>query len=253
MKALTKNQNPKSSKKLPFNLVLGFAPGLLIWAVLFSQGAVAQDIYIQTGRASFYADKFEGRATASGEKYRHSKLTAAHLTLPFGTKVKVTNLDNQKSVVVKVNDRGPFVEGRVIDLSKSAAELLDFVTAGLADVQLEIVKVVVDKGGNAGKPVQSDAHIVDPKEYYKFEATRVALSGYGIQIGSFVELANVMRVAENLKSKYRKQVTVQVADINKVKYYKIIVGNFPSRTKAEPQKAKVIRDYPDCFIVKFEE
>lgn len=226
---------------------------MIFWAVATAGQAVAQDIFVQTGQASFYADKFEDRPTASGEKYRHSKLTAAHLTLPFGTEVKVTNLENQKSVVVRINDRGPFVEGRIIDLSKSAAELLDFVNAGLTEVQLEIVKVVVDQGGDAGKPVQNDAHTVEAREFYSFEATRVELSGYGIQIGSFVELANVMRVAESLKSKYRKQVTVQVADINKIKYYKIIVGNFPSRVKAEPQKAKIAQDYPDCFIVKFDE
>lgn len=65
---------------------------------------------VQVGKASFYADKFEGSPTASGEKYRASRLTAAHKTLPFGTKVRVTNLANNESVVVTINDRGPFVE-----------------------------------------------------------------------------------------------------------------------------------------------
>ena len=225
--------------------------GFSLWAVIQVQYARSQDKFVQTGQASYYADKFKGRPTASGEKYRHSKLTAAHLTLPFGTKVKVTNQDNQKSVVVRINDRGPFVEGRVIDLSKSAAELLEFINAGLAEVRLEIVKIVVDRGGEAGKPAQSAATIVDPREYYRFEATRIDPSGYGIQIGSFVELANVMRVSESLKSKYRKQVTVQVANINQVKYYKIIVGSFPNRIKADPLKSKMTEDYPDCFIVEF--
>src|SRR5690606_41693222 len=81
---------------------------------------------VQTGKASFYADKFEGSPTASGEKYRHNKLTAAHKTLPFGTRVRVTNLSNNKTVDVVINDRGPYVENRIIDLSKSAAEKLDF-------------------------------------------------------------------------------------------------------------------------------
>src|SRR5688572_32731771 len=88
----------------------------------------------QTGKASFYADKFEGTPTASGEKYRHSKLTAAHKTLPFGTRVRVTNVSNNASVEVVINDRGPYVENRIIDLSKSAAEELGFVNQGLADI-----------------------------------------------------------------------------------------------------------------------
>src|SRR5215210_1304199 len=76
----------------------------------------------QTGKASYYAQKFNGRATASGEKYRSSQKTAAHRTLPFGTKVKVTNLSNGRSVKVRVNDRGPFVAGRIIDVSGKAAK-----------------------------------------------------------------------------------------------------------------------------------
>src|SRR5690606_24575173 len=106
---------------------------------------------VQHGKASFYADKFEGRPTASGQKYRHNKLTAAHKTLPFGTKVKVTNTANNKTVEVIVNDRGPWVEGRVIDVSRAAAEALGFVNQGLADVQLE----VIDPGdGKSSEPIR---------------------------------------------------------------------------------------------------
>src|ERR1043166_1697157 len=93
----------------------------------------------QTGKASFYADSFEGSPTASGEKYRAGKFTAAHKTLPFGTIVKVTNLANKESVTVTINDRGPYVESRVIDLSKAAAEKLKFFSQGVADVSIEIV------------------------------------------------------------------------------------------------------------------
>lgn len=90
----------------------------------------------QTGIASFYADKFEGRTTANGEKYHHSKLTAAHKTLPFGTILRVKNLENGKEVTVRVNDRGPFVKERIIDLSKSAARELDFVNKGITKVEI---------------------------------------------------------------------------------------------------------------------
>lgn len=93
----------------------------------------------ETGMASFYNDKFEGKTTASGEVFSQSKLTAAHRTLPFKTKIKVTNLANKRSVIVTINDRGPFVKDRIIDLSKKAAVKLDFIDKGVAKVKLEVV------------------------------------------------------------------------------------------------------------------
>lgn len=91
--------------------------------------------------ASYYHDKFNGKKTASGEKFSNSKLTAAHRTLPFGTKVKVTNLVNDKSVIVEVNDRGPFKKSREIDLSKKAfMEITDNKNHGTLHVRIEIIK-----------------------------------------------------------------------------------------------------------------
>lgn len=94
----------------------------------------------ENGKASYYADKFEGRKTASGETYRQGGMTAAHRTLPFGTKVTVINISNGRSVKVRVNDRGPFAEGRVIDLSKKAARRLGMLTTGVAVVEIKYKK-----------------------------------------------------------------------------------------------------------------
>ena len=99
----------------------------------------------QTGLASFYADKFEGRTMANGEKYKHSKLTAAHKTLPFGTILRVKNLENGREVIVRVNDRGSFVKGRIIDLSKSAAKELDFMNAARLRDEITMLKERMDK------------------------------------------------------------------------------------------------------------
>ncbi len=93
----------------------------------------------EVGIASYYADKYHGRPTASGEVFNMNDLTAAHRTLPFGTRVRVTQLDNNRSVIVRINDRGPFIEGRVIDLSRAAAEQLQFTRAGLTKVRVEII------------------------------------------------------------------------------------------------------------------
>lgn len=90
----------------------------------------------ERGRASYYADQFNGRTTASGEKFRNSRRTAAHRTLPFGTRVKVVNLRNGKSVKVRINDRGPFVSGRIIDLSKKAARRIGMVREGVGEVKI---------------------------------------------------------------------------------------------------------------------
>jgi rare lipoprotein A len=92
------------------------------------------------GLASFYAAKFHGRRTASGEKFSSKLLTAAHLTLPFGTQIKVTNPKNSKSVIVRVNDRGPYVQGRLLDLSRAAADLIGITRLGVARIELEILK-----------------------------------------------------------------------------------------------------------------
>jgi len=91
----------------------------------------------EVGLASHYARRFEGRRTASGEPYDERELTGAHRTLPFGTRVRVTNLDNHRSVVVRINDRGPFRKGRIIDLSRRAAHDLGFLREGMARVRLE--------------------------------------------------------------------------------------------------------------------
>lgn len=89
------------------------------------------------GMASYYGARHHGRKTASGEPFNQHALTAAHRTLPFGTKVRVTNLKNQKSVIVRINDRGPYAKGRIIDLSAQAARELNMVRAGVAPVRVE--------------------------------------------------------------------------------------------------------------------
>jgi rare lipoprotein A len=218
----------------------------LALVALISTTTFAQN---QTGKASFYADKFEGRTTASGEKYKHSKLTAAHKTLPFGTRVKVTNKANQKVVEVVINDRGPYVDGRIIDLSRSAAEKLDFINQGLADVIVEVLDAGDGKGSGQVKPVVTV--VEDEKEFYDFEVERLAPTGFGIQIGTYQELVNLMRIADNLKSSYEKKVSVQVKVVNGLKYYGIIVGQFSTRTKADAFKEKVKKKFPDAFTVEF--
>lgn len=96
--------------------------------------------FLGRGKASYYHDKFHGRRTASGARFNQQAMTAAHRTLPFGTRVRVTNIRNGKSVVVTINDRGPYGKGRVIDLSRAAAQALGLIHHGLTEVRLSVLK-----------------------------------------------------------------------------------------------------------------
>jgi rare lipoprotein A len=110
---------------------------VLIITFLFLQTVfIPSEIITKTGKATYYASKFVGRRTTSGEVYRHEKFTAAHKTLPFGTQVTVTNLSNQKSVVVIVNDRGPYGKGMMIDLSQGAAKEIGLYGKGVATCEI---------------------------------------------------------------------------------------------------------------------
>lgn len=108
---------------------------LFAWFSGFSQSEEA--LNVESGKASYYSDKLAGRRTSSGERYNVSQLTAAHKTLPFGTLVRVINIKNGKSVIVKINDRGPYSKGRIIDLSKKAAQVIDIIKVGVGEVKIE--------------------------------------------------------------------------------------------------------------------
>jgi rare lipoprotein A len=217
---------------------------------LFLAGFFCAEAQVQTGKASFYADKFDGSYTASGEKYKHSKFTAAHKTLPFGTKILVTNTANNKSVEVVVNDRGPYVENRILDLSRAAAEQLDFVNQGLADVTVK----VVDPGDGKQKTATFliDQVVVDEKEFYDFEIKRENPKGFGVQIGTYQELVNLMRLSDNLKNSYKKKVKVQVKVLNGMKYYSLILGEFTTKAKAGDFLDEVKGKFPGSFIVEYD-
>lgn len=117
------------------------------FTIILSACGGSKSAFTQSGQGSYYADKFAGRPTASGAPYRPGQLTAAHNTLPFGTKLKVTNTRNGHSVKVVVNDRGPHAKGRIVDVSKRAARKLDIVDAGVAPIQIKVMRM----GPVAGK------------------------------------------------------------------------------------------------------
>lgn len=109
-----------------------------------SQPVSAQTQDTQKGKASWYGSQYHGKKTSSGERYNKHAMTAAHKTLPFGTMVKVTNLDNDETVIVRINDRGPFVGKRIIDVSEAAARKLEIRSQGTGQVKIEVLNTPSD-------------------------------------------------------------------------------------------------------------
>ena len=177
----------------------------LVFALLLALASRA--FAAEEGLASWYGGKFHGRLTSSGEVFDTNQMTAAHRTLPFGTLVKVINQDNGKSTIVKINDRGPFVEGRIIDLSRAAADELGMVGEGVARVVLEIVDFVTDKAlyavqvgaygleknADKARAALADAGFVASTENTALGITRVFVRGI-----SEKELADVEKRLEGL-------------------------------------------------------
>ena len=135
--------NPKKKFLENFPYIYHFMKKLLLVLLLFSNSVFSRGDTLR-GRTSYYANKFHGRKTASGVRFDNSKLTCAHKTLPFGTSLKITNLFNGKYVIVVVNDRGPYIGKRIVDLSKRAFREIDDLRKGVIHVMVEIIYIKKD-------------------------------------------------------------------------------------------------------------
>ena len=183
-------------------------------AVLFSVGCVSTSALetprrgtAQEGLASWYGAQFHGRATASGEIYDMNRISAAHKQLPFGTVVEVQNKDNGRKLRVPINDRGPFVKGRIIDLSLGAARELDLFGAGLARVRIRVVQTAPERrnlpisySANGRPPKNSRAKATGKTASKGASPTgRVERSGFTIQAGAFKERSGAAALARRLR------------------------------------------------------
>ena len=166
----------------------------------------------QEGVASWYGPGFHGKKTTSGTVYDQHAMTAAHQTLPLGSSVRVTNLDNDKTVTVLINDRGPFVKDRVIDLSYAAARAVDMIRPGTAPVRVD----VVDTGG------------------YPLTAIPDHLE-YTLQVGAFSELAKARELKTRLDSRHDRTVVIEPHD----GYYRVRIGTFIGEAAAREYAARL--------------
>ena len=193
---------------------------------------------VQEGLSSWYGKKFDGRPTASGEIFDMYGLSAAHRTLPLGTKVRVTNLDNDRSVVLTINDRGPFVRGRILDCSYGAAKDLGFVGQGLAPVRIEVLS-----GG-------------DEKRHYTPPSGQILAAGstpekdildgsFTVQVGAFHNPRNAIRLRDKLREGLGDAYVIRFHD-----FYRVRVGHLPSEDAADVLLTRLNKLELDGFVTR---
>ena len=176
---------------------------------------------IEYGMASWYGSEFHGRPTASGEIYNMNDMTAAHNSLPLGSRVMVTNLENGKSIEVTINDRGPFVPGRIIDLSYASAKVLDLDGKGIGTVKIEPIDI---------------------------KSTKNIVNLYTIQVGSFIKKGNAENLKNELDNRYNN-VHISEFDMSGEIFYRVRVGSYDSSKKAYKIAEKIAQDGYNVLII----
>lgn len=228
-----------------------------------------QSNFTEKGYATYYSDIFHGRKTASGQIYNKNEMVCAHRKLPFNSYLKVTNLSNQKSVIVKVIDRGPYGGGNyIIDLSRAAAKELDMIQTGVARVSIELVSKPEKENNNTENLITKKDTIEtikkDTLKDFKVEKwqTTPGLYDYegkpqkntfpfGIQIGYYQNLQSALKTVKSiLDSGYRK-VFVQVIQQKEQYFYRIILGNYENEQVTRKNISEIKKKGLDGIVYKF--
>lgn len=205
--------------------------------------------YSQVGLASWYGRDFDGKPTASGEPFNSRKLTAAHRDIPLGSIVLVRNLSNNKEVLVTVNDRGPFVEGRILDVSEYGAELLGYKEQGLTRVGIRVVRVGQGRAGSRGATQAffgEDREAAPPGPALQADQVRDEMSlarYFSVQVGLFSELKNARSMERFLQS-YGQPVHV----LRRGDQFVVKLGQFRDRQAAEDLKMRLGAEGFSAFI-----
>ena len=198
--------------------------------------------YDETGLASWYGEQFNGRPTATGERFDMHALTAAHKTLPLPGLVEVTNLANGRRIVVRVNDRGPFVDNRIIDLSRGSAEALGMLSAGVGEVRVRYLGRAPRIGG--GTTLQYAAADPGPPAAATRTPPFAAGERYWIQAGAFSDRRAARRVADQLGDR------ATVDEGRNDGLFRVLVGPWPDPNAAERSRQAVIaRGYADALLI----
>jgi rare lipoprotein A len=191
--------------------------------------------YVESGQASWYGKEFHGKKTSSGETYDMHAMTAAHKTLPLGVQLRVKNLENGREAVVRINDRGPFVKGRIIDLSFAAARKLGIAESGTARVRIEVINSSLPSERQSGPEVKS------------FRS-----GTFTIQVASLSSNESARKLSNDVRQ-LTGYSTIKPTTIKGNRYFRVFAGKYPSMEKAEEARAQFeSRGYNDSFVVAFE-
>lgn len=260
-------------------------PFLFFLLLLSSSPLLAQT---DRGDASYYADRFHLKGkTASGELYDRYKFTAAHRTLPYGTVLKVTNLNNGRSVNVRVNDRGPFIEGRIVDLSYVAAEQIGMIQSGVVPVEIEVVResqnqpevVMVDEPpappvdysdlprvdilgrdeaeeaatSEPTKETATEAGMSEAQKYtpalFRMVAFKADQRGYGVQVGAYFNFYRLLEAMDQLAQQGYQNTLVQSSLREGKPVFRILVGPFERRSAADQVRRKLAKEKMEGIVV----
>jgi len=195
--------------------------------------------YDEVGMASWYGSDFHGKPTANGQTYDMYGLSAAHKTLPLGTRVRVTHLDSNRSVELVVNDRGPFVSGRILDLSYGAARQLGMLDQGVARVRISAI----------GSTVAPDTMTASASRTAGIPKAEPAGKLYSVRVGAFSVRANAERTQRRLVADGYSGATILMENRDGLTLHIVVAGSFPSRDKAERVQQRLKRAFPTCYIV----
>ena len=205
-----------------------------------------QPNYDEVGQASWYGAQHHGRPTSTGERFDMNALTAAHKTLPLPSLVEVTNRANGRRVILRVNDRGPFVDSRIIDLSRAAAEELGLLSQGVGEVRVRYVGRAPRTGG--GMPMQR-AEAPSPPYSRPLAPTAPVVSdasAYWVQAGAFADRRAARRIADRLGDR----ASVQDIRSDGQALFRVIVGPWPDANAAEQARQAVIaRGFGDALLI----
>jgi len=223
-------------RSVPLLFVLGFA--YVVAAGCATTGVRPGSLagHTEVGQASYYAAPYHGRATASGERFDTHKLTAAHRTLPFGTRVRVTNLDNGRTVEVRITDRGPFVEGRAIDLSRAAAGTIGLLGSGVGPVRIEVLAPAVMARAEPVATARSPAPVPNPPRTYV------------VEVGRLRDAALAARLRDVLAGRF-PDARVAAAPARGDGRYRVQLGPFQGEDEARAHAERVTRlGYPASLV-----
>ena len=190
-----------------------------------------------SGNASWYGPDFHGKLTSNGETYNMYDMTAAHKTLPMNTIVKVKNKSNGLSTVVRINDRGPFIATRIIDLSKSAAKKIDMIGTGTAPVELEVLGFEV-KGGRT----------IPTRKELKRNPQKKSVGSFALQIASFSNIDGAIQTQENYDNTDGYKTIIKDIDNEDGRVFKVLLKGFKSEKEARDYKSD--SDFKNAFIVR---